>query len=153
LIATAKVLPHIGGPQEQPLRTLLVRHATKISNAIISTQRGAIDQVLLDGSFDDEGRIAPCATRLEGLLAARSLLSHTSDSRNELEYACDRGVRFLLRAQITDGAYTGGFTRSIYGHPAYALTVGDERSPRASEIRIDYVQHALCALLEYRGRK
>ncbi len=61
------------------------------------------------------------------------------------------GIAFLLSAQIADGPYRGGFPRAI------GPREGDSRrdrsfNDRCTEIRIDYVQHVLSALLVLHDR-
>jgi hypothetical protein len=91
----------------------------------------------LDGSFDPTGRTAPTATRMEGLLAALEFIPNGT-LRSQIESTVDHGVAFLLRTQIRGGAYAGGIPA------AYA-----SENPEAVAIRIDFVQHTLCALLRY----
>ena len=93
----------------------------------------------LDGAFDPGGRTTPAATRLEGLLAALEFLPN-ADVRHKVEEATARGIAFLLRAQITDGSFAGAITGSV------RTSAFD-----SAAIRIDFVQHALCAWLRYRG--
>jgi len=94
----------------------------------------------LDGAFDIEGRTAPAATRLEALLAALDFLPKNSgDLRDAICSAVGRTAKFLLRAQIVSGPYAGDMPGAVAG------------TQRASEIRIDYVQHALCAWNVTRG--
>lgn len=50
------------------------------------------------------------------------------------EATVERGIAFLLRAQISSGPYAGGVLGSMNGD---------------TFVRIDYVQHALCAWLRY----
>ncbi|MBN2133264.1 MAG: hypothetical protein JW741_27440, partial [Sedimentisphaerales bacterium] len=60
------------------------------------------------------------------------------------------GIRFLLAAQVPSGKFAGAFPRGTHllppGHPAYSRAAND----RVTEIRIDYVQHALSALIQYK---
>jgi len=94
----------------------------------------------LEGGFDPAGRRTPTATRLEGLLAALEFLPDDgSGLRQEIEAAVGSAAAFLLRAQIRAGAYAGGVPTSMPGVSAAIA--------RLSDVRIDYVQHALCAWL------
>jgi hypothetical protein len=79
---------------------------------------------------------------MEGLLAALEFLPK-GELRERAEATVQRGIAFLIDAQITSGPYAGGM-------PGALLTAGSPRNARrASEIRIDYVQHALSAWLRY----
>jgi len=91
------------------------------------------------GAFDPDGRTAPAATRLEGLLAALEFLPK-DEEHTKIEAAAGRGIAFLLRMQIGSGPYSGGMPG------AFATRVLD-----SSKIRIDYVQHALCAWMRYQN--
>jgi hypothetical protein len=121
-------------------REELVRHAIQISDSILQEQITNPALPSLDGAFDATGRTAPAATRLEGLLAALEFLPKGSgELRSRIEIATGRGIAFLLRAQITSGPYSGGMPGAL-----------GEGAKSGSTIRIDYVQHALCAWLLYR---
>lgn len=53
-------------------------------------------------------------------------------------------MNFLLIAQLTEGRYAGGIPRAVG-------RFGNDRkfNRRHREIRIDYVQHALSAMIQY----
>ena len=129
--------------QGQGLRDLLVAHTERVVDAMLAEQHDLNGLPCLDGGFNAEGRIAPSATRLEGLLAALDFLAQ-GPRRAAAEQAVSRGLAFLAAGQIEQGAWRGGFPRVS---PACRSL-----SPRANEIRIDYVQHALSALLEEHRR-
>jgi hypothetical protein len=138
LMATAKLLPYCdqtscpGSSREE-----LVNHAIQICNSIVREQfRGSV-AAGIDGAFDPTGRTAPTATRLEGLLAALEFLP-PSELRTKIVAVTGRGIAFLLRMQIGSGPYSGGI-------PGAFAT----RSLDSSEIRIDYLQHALSAWIRY----
>jgi len=64
-----------------------------------------------------------------------------AELRKKIEVAAGRGIAFLLRMQIGSGPSSGGMPG------AFATRVLD-----SSRIRIDYVQHALCAWLRYQNQ-
>jgi hypothetical protein len=100
----------------------------------------------LDGGFDPAGRTTPSAIRLEGFLAALEFLPDDASGRRAgIEAAVERGIAFLLRAQITSGPYAGGMPAAVFGVGSIVVRA----DPRTSDIRIDYVQHALSAWLRY----
>lgn len=138
LIATAELLPYNDQIGSTVSRDELIRHAVQICNSILREQVQDRTGAGLDGAFDRDGWTTPAATRLEGLLATLQF-SPKSELRNEVEAAVGHGVAFLLRAQITSGPYAGGI-------PGAVVT----GAKGAAAIRIDYVQHALCAWLCYR---
>ena len=138
LIATAKLLPVCERHSCPVSREELVQHAIQICNSILKDQFRGSAPVGIDGAFDPNGRTAPSATRLEGLLAALEFLPE-SELRNRIEVSSQRGIAFLLRAQIKSGPYIGGIPGAL-------------RSQSRPEIRVDFVQHALCAWLRYLAR-
>ena len=139
LIATAKLLPYYAQSASPATRDELIRHATQICEALIKDQLRDPANPDLDGSFGSMGRTSPTATRMEGLLAALEFLPD-SDLRNQVKESVDHGIAFLLRAQIRDSAYAGGIPGGVIPD-AYG----------GSDIRIDFVQHALCAWLRYKA--
>lgn len=150
LMATAKLLP-LYDRCEQPLpREALIQHAIQICRSILRTGRVVSKKAFDYGCLTNDGRTTPTATRLEGLLAALTFLpEEESLLRQRINVVVEAGVGFLLRSQLHYGKYAGGFPRSVYllkpGHPQYS----EAFNQRSSEIRIDYVQHALCAMLQY----
>jgi hypothetical protein len=120
-------------------------HARKITDAIVDIQHVMADDVRWVGGFYNPPRSTPTATRVEGLLAAHALFLRAGDEiyAKRARMAIDRAVPFLLSTQVTKeraqevGLYeegaVGGFTESL-----------DEY-----DIRIDYVQHNISALLGY----
>ena len=103
-----------------------------------------------NGSFTADGRTTPTAIRLEGLLGALVFLPEKqSYLRRQIIFAISEGMQFLLRSQIQSGEHTGGIPRAIQklpkDHPQWKRSF----NRRATEVRIDYVQHALSAMLEY----
>jgi hypothetical protein len=137
LIATAKLLPYCDQGGCGASREELVQHAMQLCKSILRDQFKGSAAVGLDGAFDAIGRTAPTATRLEGLLAALEFLPK-SELRDKIEGATGRGIAFLLRAQVVSGPQAGGMPGAIIS-----------RALDSSEVRIDYVQHALCAWLRY----
>ncbi|HZP04556.1 MAG TPA: hypothetical protein VFB43_06620 [Terracidiphilus sp.] len=142
LIATARLLPHCTDYTCPVSRAVLIAHAEKVCRSLLQGQLIHPAMPSLDGSFDTTGRTAPTATRMEGLLAALEFLPNkeNADLRARVEDAAEHGVAFLLRAQVHSGPFAGG----VPG----AVGIGSKAS---SEIRIDFVQHALCAWLRYQG--
>jgi hypothetical protein len=128
-------------------RELLLAHARRICLDMLADQQRQADDPQLAGCYTPDGRSCPTATRLEGLLAATSFLLAAEPSLTDtLRQSIDDGVRFLLRCQIPDGPQAGAFPRVLSGFEPSA-DQGD--GVRAQEVRIDYVQHALSALIQY----
>jgi hypothetical protein len=126
------------------MREALVAHAVQVCTGILGEQLEGTPGSRLNGGFEPQGRTTPASTRLEGLLASLEFLpSERRALRSRIEQAVHRGVRFLLRSQITSGPYAG----AIPG----AVQEDGEVDSHASEIRIDYVQHFVCAMIRYRA--
>lgn len=129
---------------------LLIDHAVQICQKMIDDQIREGRQPGLIGGFSKNGKTTPAATRLEGLLAAQSFLPSDNPIQRRMADAIPRGISFLLRAQITEGEYAGAFTREINSFPETGWEAKSSDRPRATEVRIDYVQHALSAMILFR---
>ena len=149
LIALEELLPLYDRAECPVSRKQLLRHARRTCLSMIDQQAPSRGDVLLDGCFGDDGRTAPTATRIEGLLAARQYLSDDDPQWFEsLDRSIRSGVGFLLRCQILEGPHAGAMPMAQGPLPR-----SDRRSrqfnPRVRWVRIDYVQHALCAMIRY----
>jgi len=145
LIATGRLWAHLNKKD----RVVFKRHARQVVNFILSQQiwqEGSISH----GGFSRGARTAPTATRLEGLLAAEALFRDEPEFHSRLRVAISWGIRFLLRAQVKFDRYKGAIPRSVAriqsSHPNAV-----KFNTRATEVRIDYVQHALSAFIRYKG--
>lgn len=150
LLATAKLLPLYNRCRQPLPKRALERHAAQICQSILQSKPDHDDDSLRYGSFLADGRTTPTAIRLEGMLAALSFLpADYSRLRQTIIVGIDEGLQFLLRSQIRSGEHAGGIPRAIdelpEDHPQYEPSF----NRRAGEVRIDYVQHALSAMLHY----
>lgn len=123
-------------------------HARQITDRILAEQIVA-DGRATDGGFKADGSTTPTATRLEGLLASEMLFRDDPAYHGRIASALHGGIRFLVNAQVTSGPYRGGIPRAIAVPDAEGRAAAPF-DPRATEIRIDYVQHALGAFVGYR---
>jgi len=144
LIATRRIWPYL----DEADRTVFKRHTRQIVESILSEQIWD-EKSLAHGGFARDGRTTPSATRLEGLMAAEFLFRDEPEFHRKLEISVSWGVFFVMKAQLKTGKYRGAVPRAIARinslHPdARAFNI------RAREVRIDYVQHALSAFIEYR---
>lgn len=143
LIAISKLLEVYEEPEENPQITkgYMLTHAIRIANYILSEIPASPKTNMPIGCFTWDGRTTPTATRLEGFIA---IFRHLGDEHNELKkqlsVAINAGINFLLGAQVTKGLHRGGITRL---HPEAP------EDKHQTEIRIDYVQHALSVYLGY----
>jgi len=149
LIATEKLLPmeaNLTDPAVSPQE--LINHATQILKVMLAQQKTKWRDPCIIGSFFNDARTTPAATRLEGMLAALNFLPESrSKLRARLEHACDIGIAFLVRHQIREGALKGGIPRAA--HPLHKSKKNEKFNKRVGEVRIDYVQHALSAMMGY----
>jgi hypothetical protein len=95
-----------------------------------------------DGGYYKPPRSAPTATRMEGLDSAYALARDFGKAAQakEIRQAIERGTGFLLRVQV--GPETGMYCRN----PERSLG-GFRESLVSPIVRIDYVQHAISALI------
>jgi hypothetical protein len=150
LLATAKLLPHYNRSQQILHQKAIEHHAAQICEAILNGKPDNYDNALTYGSFTEDGRTTPTAIRLEGLLAALGFLpTDYTNLREQMIVAVDHGMQFLLRSQIKTGKYAGGIPRAIQKLPEDHPQFKKSFNRRASEVRIDYVQHSLSAMLQY----
>lgn len=127
----------------------LLYHTRQICNEIINGQR-------LDDSSDAEyggltTSLSTTATscRLEGILAAMTYLPENDPLRSKIMIAADLAITQLLNAQIKDGENRGAMPRSVRKKEGASLSV-KSFNKRAAEVRIDYVQHAMSAVQQYK---
>ncbi len=150
LLATAKLLEFMDESQYAFPKDAILRHGLQICTSMLLQKHPFPEDVPEHGSFLYDGRTTPTATRLEGLLAALTFLPPEEMAlRNRITAAIHDGIAFLLRSQIQEGVYAGGIPRAVRllpeTHPRFSTSFNN----RATEIRIDYVQHALCAMIQY----
>ena len=144
LLATAKVLSldTVGRINiDDEVLADLYFHATQIVEKIISDAKLAGDSA---GSLTDNGQTCSSATRLEGLCAIFPHMEkrdYPYPYLDQMQDYIERGIGYLMRAQIESGPLAGGMPWISPHHSSYSA------NPRAPEIRIDSVQHAISAVL------
>jgi hypothetical protein len=123
---------------------MLIEHSVGIARALLD-----------DGSLGGE-RTTPVSTRLEGLLSALVFLPIEQDAlRQEILAAAHSEIPRLLACQVKSGTLVGAIPRDFAARaPGGQLAttgkpLADDDTARSGEIRIDYVQHALSALMAY----
>jgi hypothetical protein len=116
----------------------------RFAKVIIKAQHTLENQPRPDweGGFYAPPRSAPTATRVEGLNSAYALAKDYGLSADEekIRKAIDKGTGFLLRIQV-------GPENVIYFKDPRKSLGGIRESLVSPEIRIDYVQHSISALL------
>jgi hypothetical protein len=149
LLATAKLFEIAEREQLTIPRDVIFNHALQVCHAIL--EEGHVHQPLpvMEGALVPAGVVTPTATRLEGLLAALTFLPHDHPMRRHVEGAVHRGVDFLLRAQVKGGDFDGAFPYAISRVPEGLGDGAAAFNAQVGEVRIDYVQHSLSALVQY----
>ena len=131
-------------------RWQLVDHAVRICRSILGEGPSGSGTSSFGGSLTPDSRTTPTATRLEGLLAALTFLpSDEVELRREMEAAIHQGIAFLVRAQVRSGELDGAIPRAVVSNQPAGSRRLPFLDPRSSEVRIDYVQHALSAMIRY----
>lgn len=131
---------------------LLLTHARHLCRDMLQEQKRQLQVPQLAGCFTPEGRTCPTATRLEGLLAALRFLPARDEAlRSQIRDSVESGMQFLLASQVTTGPYAGALPRYRPGFEPHG--VSENEMLRLQEVRIDYVQHALSAMLAYAQRQ
>ena len=142
-------LPHdhwllygLNGLYRQRADPLYVKHALRLALAIARSQNR--DPTVPDwlGSYYRPPRSTPTATRTEGLCATYRLAQDYghADQADEILRAIRLGISFQLRTQFRPES-------ALYLHDPQRALGGFHRSLTDYEIRIDYVQHNISALL------
>ncbi len=112
----------------------LREHITIMAKKITKDQRR-------DGHFSKKPRSTPTATRLEGLAALAQIQTRNNGTiAAPLRASIEDGLRFLMACQLRQhGKERGGIPRSCANDAS--------EQHRGQEVRVDYVQHYLSALL------
>ena len=143
LIATGRIWKLV----DEETQHLLHAHLAAVVKSILSEQVTGTNTIA-DGCFTPDGRTTPTSTRLEGLIAAYPIID---DARlaSKTRAAIELGMEFLASAVEGSGPQSGAFPRAIAtinsNHPD-----APKFNKRATEVRIDYIQHALSAFIGYR---
>ena len=150
LLATAKLLPIYDRCHKPLPRKAIIDHAIQICTSILNQAEQGSMHLKVYGCFTHDGRTTPTATRLEGLMAALTFWPKDHDElRHRIKGHVNQGVSFLLSSQVTQGQYAGAIPRGVHplppAHPRYSGSF----NRRVSEVRIDYVQHALSAMIQF----
>ncbi|MCB1037808.1 MAG: glycoside hydrolase family 127 protein, partial [Acidobacteria bacterium] len=119
-------------------------HAAKIGQAIVQAQRKTWAEPDWIGSFYDPPRSTPTATRAEALVAMTRLAERSGADALPFREALHRMAAFQLRTQLSTA-------NSLYLPAPEPGLGGFRRSLTDWEVRIDYVQHNVSALLGLRS--
>lgn len=143
LIACAELWPRWGELKPPPIpQAVLRRHLDELARVFLARQAEVAAQGEFRGAFERRGATCPTATRLEGLVAYASLPagSPQAPSAAELQGGIARGLAFLRGAQVQAPS-------EVRGAIPRAWLRGQDASGPRGDLRIDFTQHALSALL------
>ena len=148
LLATARLWP-LRDECSPPLPPeTLQRHAVQICRQILDTRDAISGPIRETGCLTPDGRTCPTATRVEGLAAALTFLPDDEATlRDDIRRTIARAAGFLISSQIRQGPHAGGIPGAVEVSRESAST--RDRVSHSTEIRIDYVQHALSALIQW----
>jgi len=140
LIATNKIIKIADENSLSIPRKKIIDHGIQISEIILNNVPKLPETSPIYGCLLPNGNTTPTSTRLEGLLAFYGVLpDEYKQLREKIQKVSANGISFLERVQIKKGRYKGGIPKV----PEHGNKKGSE------QIRIDYVQHALSAMIEY----
>jgi hypothetical protein len=150
LIATRKLHNINGLYGLKLLSPQIINHAEKICSAFVNNYNQRKSESEIPGCFSHDGRTCYSASTIEGLSAALDYIpDNESELKNNITIMIKEGISFLINAQIKNGEFAGAITKT---YKPWENIYTDEME-KAGEIRIDYVQHTLCALVNFRELK
>ena len=131
-------------------RQQIMLHLTRTCQDMLADQRALEKDPRLAGCFARAGITCSTGTCLEGLLNAWSCLpAEERLLKQQILEGADAGIEFLLKSQIRHGRYAGAWTFITPLLSPDDTRLSPQFQSQAEEIRIDYVQHPLCALVRY----
>jgi len=147
LIAIAELLKYYDRCRQPISSTAILQHAASICGYVVSDAQSNFG--IYPGCFTGDRRTTPTSAALEGLLAALIYLPEEYKSlKQSIASTTEAGTAFLITGQVMTGEYAGGFLAKAPDPKPKPNELGTRNSD--TEIRIDYVQHALSAMLRYR---
>ncbi|MFP6618153.1 MAG: hypothetical protein VB877_02325 [Pirellulaceae bacterium] len=150
LQAMARWLPRIEKTSLESSRQQIMKHVVRICRDMLADQDALQQDPRIAGCFTHAGITCSTGTCLEGLLGVLECLPDEQRLlKEQIGKGATAGVHFLMKSQVRHGPYAGAWT---FITPL--LSPDDARlsatfRTQAEEVRIDYVQHPLCALIRY----
>ena len=150
MIATAKLLKQYGHSRQPVPKKTIIQHGVKICRSMLTGVSRYHEEASEYGALTESGFTTQTAIRLEGLQAAISFLPESEKHlKTQIVSAVQEGMVFLLRSQIKKGRHAGGIPRVAQALAFKNIKEDGSNKDREYEIRIDYVQHAMCAMMQY----
>jgi len=148
LLATARLLPLLDSSSSDYWH--VYRHAIKVMTSMVSVQSRHDLVSVHQGCHTGDGRTCPTSTRLEGLLAGLTFLKddemyleegpNAESLKERILYFVRHGADFVLQSMAMTSPH--GMEGGVPGH-------FPPQSHRDNEVRIDYVQHSISAMMAY----
>jgi hypothetical protein len=148
LIASKQLLKSQRIREDSELKKLIINHAIQICKSLMTEQVTDTNKPDIYGAYSYVGATTSSSTALEGLIASLHFIPREMDIHHEIELSVNICIDFLLRAQIKEGVYSGAFQYAIGFYTGKRKDVKAFNKLKTS-VRIDYVQHALSALIQY----
>ena len=150
LQAVPRWLPWIEKTSLESSRQQIMTHAVRICQDMLADQDALQKDPRIAGCFARDGITCSTGTCLEGLLGVLECLPDEQRLlKRQIGAGATAGVHFLLKSQVRHGHYAGAWTFiTPLLSPDDARLSATYRT-QAEEVRIDYIQHPLCALIRY----
>ncbi|MBI9035921.1 MAG: hypothetical protein JEZ03_15775 [Bacteroidales bacterium] len=150
LLASERLLLYSDLYTDVVSREKIELHAAQICKSILNEYPYFPEDSPYYGSLTNNGRTTPTATRLEGLISAYNFLSENFVYlKRDMMNVIPGGINFLVRSQIQQEELKGGIPRAYFVSEELQLYNGIKPDSRDTEVRIDYNQHAMCAMMQY----
>lgn len=148
LLATESLFRHAKKSLSEETQQRLALHAQQIAHSIVAEKFIAQRQGASLGAYDVGGRTCPVSTRMEGLQAFLAMKTcQDAAFVHAVEETVSHGMTFLRVLVRRESPMRGAVPRA---YRRLAPTPENKsHNIRMNEVRIDYVQHALCALIQY----
>ena len=128
---------------------MLIDHAVMICHKILEDAYAPAELPQLEGALVRKGDAVTTSARLEGLLAALTFLPSDHPIVPHIRAAVNRGIDFVLRAQVKDGPHAGGVPYAISTLPSNLGGDAKFNQNAKTKIQIDHFQHSVSALARY----
>ncbi|PKL79267.1 MAG: hypothetical protein CVV25_08470 [Ignavibacteriae bacterium HGW-Ignavibacteriae-4] len=146
LIATNKLMVFWGKSKFEIAVDEVIFHTKQICNNFINFYEERDEDSSFYGCFSNDGKTCYTASTIEGLISALQMLPE-SELKDEVNKMIFEGVLFLINAQVPEGVFVGAIPNTI---KPWEIVYKNEME-LAGEIRIDYTQHFLNGLMNYKN--
>jgi len=147
LLATSKII-EISKKQNLQIPTgLIVGHGKQVVDSIVSGIPRYTESNPNYGCLARGCRTTPTSTRLEGLISFYKVLGPEDNELKEtISNASKKGIEFIIKTQVKEGKYKGAIPQGYIPD----INQLKKSQVKLAIVRIDYVQHALSAFLDYK---